>query len=206
MILVDAGQLLYHVVAGAGTTQDLVISFGTRLARYPENSEKVVLFDRYDLDAPSTKDHERTRRGTSKELRLTPQNLLSCPEAVLHNAKNKNQLNNLICSYPLPNNVQLVNATECDVTHAEADVTICSYMLKAVANGANTIQILSDDTDLFVILVYWAARMTVRARIQMETWNGVVLDINQTVDQLGPRNCRQLLSRAVTQYHIHLVK
>ena len=38
------------------------------------------------------------------------------------------------------------------VTHDKADVTLCSYMLKAVAVGAQTIRILSDDTGVFVLL------------------------------------------------------
>ena len=79
------------------------------------------------------------------------------------------------------------------VTHDEADVTLCSYMLKAVAEGAQTIRILSDDTDVFVLLVYWSSRMRVVAKIQMEKWNGDVLDINETVQRLGPRKCSQLL-------------
>ena len=47
MVLVDAGQLLYHVVwPVAGTTGDLASSFGARLANYPPGSKKLVLFDR----------------------------------------------------------------------------------------------------------------------------------------------------------------
>ena len=41
VVLVDAGQLLYHVVwPVAGTTGDLGASFGTRLAHYPPFSKK----------------------------------------------------------------------------------------------------------------------------------------------------------------------
>ena len=192
--LVDAGQLLYHVVwPVSGTTGDLAASFGTRLAHYPPVSKKIILFDRYDQDAPSAKDHERTRRGRAKEVRLTPNTLLPCREVILHNSKNKNLLNNILCSYPLPHNIQLVNMLDCVVTHDEADVTLCSYMLKAVAEGAQTIRILSDDTDVFVLLVYWTSRMRVVAKIQMEKWNGDVLDINETVQRLGPRKCNLLL-------------
>ena len=82
---------------------------------------------------------------------------------------------------------------DCVVTHDEADVTLLSYMLKAVAEGAQTIRILSDDTDVFVLLVYWTSRMQVVAKIQMGKWNGDVLDINETVLRLGPRKCSQLL-------------
>ena len=158
VVLVDAGQLLYHVVwPVSGTTGDLAASFDTRLALdYPPVSKTIIIFDRYDQDAPSAKDHERTRRGRAKEVRLTPNTLLPCRDD-------------------------------------EADVTLCSYMLKAVAEGAQTIRILSDDTDVFVLLVYWTTGMRVVANIQMEKWNGDVLDINKTVQPLGPIKCSQLL-------------
>ena len=66
-------------------------------------------------------------------------------------------------------------------------------MLRAAADGAQTIRILSDDTDVFIFLVYWTSRMRVVAKIQMEKWNGDVLDVNETVKQLGSRKCSQLL-------------
>ena len=73
VVLVDAGQLLYYVVwPVSGTTGDLAASFGTRLAHYPPVSKQIILFDRYDQYAPSAKDHERTRRGRAKGVRLTP--------------------------------------------------------------------------------------------------------------------------------------
>ena len=60
----------------------------------------------------------------------------------------------------------------------QADITLCSYMLKAVAEGAQTIRILSDDTDIFVLLVYWTSRMQVVAKIQMES--GMVMSWTST--------------------------
>ena len=74
----------------------------------------------------------------------------------------------LICGYPLQNNVQLVSRLDCLVTHEEADITLCSYMLKAAASGAETIRVLCDDTDVFVLLVYWAWRKRIQKNIQME--------------------------------------
>ena len=35
--------------------------------------------------------------------------------------------------------------------------------------------------------------MRVAAKIQMDKWNGDVLDVNETVKRLGPRKCSQLL-------------
>ena len=114
VVLVDAGQLLYHVVwPVSGTTGDLAASFGTRLAHYPPVSKKIIMFDRYDQDAPSAKDHERTRRGKAKEVRLTQNTLLPCREVILHNSKNKNLLNNIICSCPLPHFHTTSNSSTC---------------------------------------------------------------------------------------------
>ena len=170
VVLVDYGQLLYHVVwPVAGTAGDLASSFGARLANYPHGSKKLVLFDRYDQEAPSSKDHERTRRGIAKAVRLTPNTLLPCREAILHNATNKSLLNGILYSYPLQYNIQLVNKLDCIVTHAEADIALCSYMMHAAADGAQTIRILSDDTDVFVILVYWTSMMRIVANIKWKS-------------------------------------
>ena len=50
-------------------------------------------------------------------------------------------------------------------------------MLKAAASSAETVRIVCDDTDVFVLLVYWTWRKTIRKNIQMEKWDGTVLDI-----------------------------
>ena len=66
--------------------------------------------------------------------------------------------------------------------------TLCSHMLHAAVDGVQTIRILSDDTDVFVLLVYWTSRMRVVDNIQMEKWNGDVMDVNKTIEQLGLRS------------------
>ena len=40
-------------------------------------------------------------------------------------------------------------------SHDKADITIVSYVLAAANDGKNAIRVLSDDTDVFVLLVYW---------------------------------------------------
>ena len=66
-------------------------------------------------------------------------------------------------------------------------------MLHAAVDGVQTIRILSDETDVFVFLVYWTSRMRVVDNIQMEKWNGDVMDVNKTIEQLGLRKCSHLL-------------
>ena len=55
-------------------------------------------------------------------------------------------------------------------------------MLKATADGPDGVQrsrILSDDTDAFVLLMYWTSRMRFVAKSQWEKWNGDVLDVRR---------------------------
>ena len=66
---------------------------------------------------------------------------------------------------------------DCIVSDSEADVHLCSYMLKGARDGSKTIRILSDDTDNFVLLLYWTSRKGLSANIQMEKWNGEIVDI-----------------------------
>ena len=87
--------------------------------------------------------------------------------------------------------MQLVNKLDCLVTHEEADITLCSCMLDAAASSAETVRIVCDNTDVFALLVYWTWRKTIRKNIQMDKWDGTVLDIHTAVDKLGDK-CGQL--------------
>ena len=127
----------------------------------------------------------------SNDFHLTPNTPLPCRKAILKNSKNKSLLASILCGYPTQNNVQLVNKLDCLITHEEADITLCSYMLKAAASSAETVRIVCDDTDVFVLLVYWTWRKTIRKNIQMEKWDGMVLVIHATVVKLGDK-CGQL--------------
>ena len=64
-------------------------------------------------------------------------------------------------------------------------------MLEAAASSAETVRIVCDDTDVFVLLSYWAWRKTTRKNIQMEKWDDTVLGIRATAAKLGNK-CGQL--------------
>ena len=53
-------------------------------------------------------------------------------------------------------------------------------MLQVAAFGKDVIRILSDNTDVFVMLVYWVWKIQLHYCVQMERWDGVVMDINAT--------------------------
>ena len=143
----------------------------SRLIKY-NGVETYVIFDRYD--GISAKDHERQRRAGegSAQYQLT----LTSP----------------LAGRDIGSNIELVSRTDSVVRHDEADISLISDMLKAAAAGADIVRILSDDTDVFVLLVYWCKKADVSCAVQMERWNGSVLDINATVTALGDK-CRGLL-------------
>ena len=51
--------------------------------------------------------------------------------------------------------------------------------------------ILSDDTDVFVLLLYWVNRADMQCKVLMERWDGSVLDTNATCSDFG-KKCLQL--------------
>ncbi len=75
--------------------------------------------------------------------------------------------------------------------HDEADVTMIAYLLQAAEGGKSVIRILTHDTDEIVFLVYWVWTMQLHSAVQMERWNGVVIDINATCLLLDSK-CLQL--------------
>ncbi|KAJ3588278.1 hypothetical protein NHX12_011871 [Muraenolepis orangiensis] len=102
----------------------------------------------------------------------------------MKSTSNKTQLSRLLCTYELTAaKIMLVNHMDCIVNHEEADVTLISYMLEAARAGAPTIRIL---------LVYWAWKANVESAVQMEKWDGTILDINASVMALGDK-CQGLL-------------
>ena len=70
-------------------------------------------------------------------------------------------------------------------------MTMIAYLLQAAESGKSAIRVLAHDTDVFVLLVYWVWKMKKYSAVQMEPWNGVVIDINATCVLLGSK-CLQL--------------
>ena len=69
-------------------------------------------------------------------------------------------------------------------------------MLETAKSGESVVRILSDETDMFVLLVYWVNW----ADWQCANWEGPLLGINGTCADLGQK-CLQLLGmRALSGY------
>lgn len=192
MVIIDAQQLLYHVVwPVGGDVKVLAASMKRRLDKYT-NPKKILVFDKYQKLSP--KDRERIRRAGvgSTDYNLNFQTQLPCREAIMKNKNNKRQLAALLsmCEY----GERTIVDSQSDGLHGhdEADVTIVSYVIQGASDGHKVIRVLSDDTDIFVLLVYWVYKASIMATVQMENWQGMVLSINATCEELGPK-CLQLL-------------
>ena len=89
--------------------------------------------------------------------------------------------------------VTLQSKVDGGFNHDEADVTIVAYLLQ-IAEKEKVIRILSDDTDIFILLLYWTwkAELHQTCTVQMEKWDGTVLNINQSCMRLQDK-CLLLL-------------
>lgn len=77
--------------------------------------------------------------------------------------------------------------------HEEADINLVSYTLfNARDKGKRYIQVTSDDTDVFVLLVFFCWKHQITSQITMKRFDGKCIDINLTALTLG-EHCLQLL-------------
>ena len=66
-------------------------------------------------------------------------------------------------------------------SHDEADITIISYIHAAANDGKNAIRVLSDDTDVFVLLVYWTYRTKLDCKVKMECVFSTLYQTRETI-------------------------
>lgn len=192
-VIVDVSQLLYHIVwPHGGTPAHLIEAMQNRLARYAECADIVCVFDKYPT--VSAKDHERLRRGGDHviEYDLALTSPLPKRDVVMKCKRNKRALASILTSFNWGPNITLDSQDEGLFHHEEADVTMVSYVLEAAKKGHRVVRVLSDDTDVFVLLVYWTFKAELNCKVQLQRWDGTLLDINATCAVLGEK-CLQLL-------------
>ena len=157
-----------------------------RLASLP--GECVLVFDRNDNLSP--KDHERMRRRSGLfELQYTYQQY-SSSDTFLKNKHKTLQLSRVFSTFDISAAVTIDTQDTGLFGHEE----IISYVLQAVGEGKNVVGVLCDDTDVFMLLVFWMRmnQLVDKCQMQMGRCDGVVLIINQTCTTLGSK-CLQLL-------------
>ena len=188
--LIDGNEAIYHTLRSRNISVDefannFVTAFDIAHPTY-------ILFDRYDKN--SIKSHERQRRAKScvpRQYVLSCNTILPARDVFMKSDANKTQLIKCLCNVDINNpHLHLIGDTRV-YQHEEADVKIISYLLQICPHHKH-VQVLADDADIFVMLVYFIWYYKALACISMRKYNGKIIDITTTVAKLGNK-CSDIL-------------
>ena len=189
--IVDGNEALYHTPwPKFGTFGHFADTFCNS---FTGPNEIYVIFDKYMPG--SIKSHERMRRAgglVPKHHTLSKDTPISVRDIIMKSDHNKEQLIKLICdtNHGCPT-LHLIGKDQSRFNHEEADVNIVSYLL-LLYEQKNHIQVVADDTDIFVLLVYFVWKFKIATQISMKKHDGQIININDTVKKLGDK-CQALL-------------
>ena len=85
----------------------------------------------------------------------------------MKNKHNKRGLSRLFSTFNLGSGVSVESRDDGVFLYDEADITIISYLFQAADAGRQVVRILSDDSDIFVLLVYWTWRYDLQVRVSV---------------------------------------
>ena len=177
--IVDGNELLYHINwPKLGTVDDLA---NRVIKNFSGKGHTIyVVFDRY-------------RELSVKAYDLQRNAILPAKEDIMKSSRNKQQLIKHISETKVHGKLHLIGDKQCKFDHEEADVNIIAYMLEQINKGIKHIQITADDTDIFVLAVYFLHKYNLKANIVMKKNNGRFIDINSSAESLGTK-CLDLLA------------
>ena len=94
-------------------------------------------------------------------------------DAILKNKHHKRQLSLMLSAFDMGVAFTIDTQDTGVFRHEEAEVTIISYVLQAVGSGNNVVRILCEDTDVFVLLVFWMWRnqLVDKCQLRMERYS-----------------------------------
>ena len=183
-IIIDGCAILWVIHwPSNGTVQDFVNSFSSYVFRKLRESDIYVDFDRYnDFSIKSCTRTGRAGDKASRSHTLRLESPLPPQHVILTVTSNKVQLIAFICealietarNFPVDNACYshrlfvtghnpspfeihtgvVIERRDLQTSHEEADVIMMQHVKDAVDNGAETISVMSDDTDVFFLLLY----------------------------------------------------
>ena len=178
----DGGSLLHKITWPKGLTFDEISNLYMDYVQC-QFGRPIVIFDGYTQE-PSTKDITYIRRSKgilSPEVDFTAQ--MPCKlkkDAFLANTRNKQMFINLLAA-------KLVEHG-CIVRHASEDADRLIVMTAIEFSGASDVIVVGEDTDLLVLLCYFAEPNTKRLFFMSDrTQNSKLRDIKQLQQTLGYR-------------------
>ena len=101
------------------------------------------------------------------------------------------------------NNVTIFEREESIYRHDEAEITVISYLLEATRNGKNTVRVITDDTDIFILLIFSLWRLQMTAGVQLDRRHGAFININESSFILDAKSHQLLRCHAAILCPIH---
>ncbi len=194
--VIDGNEILYQISwPKTGTVRHLHHNFIRAVAK---DHRVIVVFDRY-IEG-STKTHERLRRTGSivcPTVNLTLETTLPARDTIMKSSHNKRSLIKVFCTEKTSEKLTMVGEDSV-YKHEEADCIIISYVMSLVRQKYQHIQVVSDDTDVFVLLVFFCWKWQCTAQLTMKKSDGRIIDINASAIQLGPKSAQLLATHALT--------
>ena len=192
-----------------GTIQEYVDNLCAYVIGRPINADVYVVFDRYfEYSVKSATRSTRSGQYASRRHRLSLSIPLLSQRVVLTVAENNVQLINFICDEPVnkglsralknklvitgkdakPTEVPNDNLTErydLETFHEEANMIMVQQMAQIAQSGAKSISVISDDTDVFVLLLHFYAELDLTCGLRMVATGSdrTVIDIAATVKE-----------------------
>ena len=207
-IIIDGCALLWTVHwPSSGSVEDYIKNFMGSLNYYLRKCSVHLIFDRYL--PTSTKGATRSNRAgnnASRRHQLTLHMPLPAQKVVLNVTQNRTQLISLITQYLhdnlQENNNELVITSEhpdpvaiknrmsslrndLHNTHEEADVIIVNQLVELAVRGTSNICVVCDDTDVFILLVYFYCKEQLDCGVTMESpiAGRCIIDIKATASK-----------------------
>ena len=87
--------------------------------------------------------------------------------------------------------MNLIGEKQNKLGHEEADASLISYMLDEVSKGKERIIVTSDDTDIFVLLVYYYWRFKLNCEVVIRKINSKCISVKATAESLRTK-CLEL--------------
>ena len=192
LIIIDGCAMLWGGIHWPldGKVADLVEVVASYVAARLVKSDVLLTFDRYH--EMSTKGCTRDQRSTEKGGRhfLTIESSLPCKIVAMTITENKVQLINLIFKElpqpfkklqykhkllitgkePAPVEINLgvqIVRHDLSITHEEADVIMTNQAMTAALEGYQSIHVICDDTDVFILLTHFYHALGVKCDIYM---------------------------------------
>ena len=84
----------------------------------------------------------------------------------MKSTENKKELIKVLCASEQTANIQLIGEENSVYKHEEADCNIIRYVKQFIHEGKKHIQIQADDTDIFILLVYFCHIWKTKVKLQ----------------------------------------